>query len=148
MSKLREDYQHTSADAARTWHWLNPRPTVHGRSNTRRHAYMVENQHRKIVGYRELTPHEIALMNAIKACEASAAGVLEDVRKALTDGGTIYPSSLEYVESMRQVALAREALEVGFMHLVRAVARPVTPWGVPKSVKHIPKETNNNPLGS
>lgn len=78
---------------------------------------MTENQHRKISGYGDLDESEIALMNRIKAKEAEAAELVQLVRATIPAG-----------EPQRQVAIAIGALEEGFMRLVRAVARPASPW--------------------
>ncbi len=71
----------------------------------------MENQHRKISGYRELTAEEVAQMNAIKALGEQVKAQL-DVLAALAgiDG--------------RALAIARTELQTGFMWAVRAVARP------------------------
>lgn len=77
----------------------------------------MDNQHRKIAGYRDLSESEIALMNRIKAKEAEAAELVTLVRAAAPAG-----------EAQRQVAIATTAFEEAFMRLVRAVAQPATPW--------------------
>jgi hypothetical protein len=71
----------------------------------------MDNQHKHIKGYRDLSEAEVAAMNAIKAkaeevrelCESLPAGV---------DG--------------RWVAIAKTDLQKGFMALVRSVAQPTT----------------------
>lgn len=77
----------------------------------------MENQHRRISGYRELDESEIALMNRIKAQEAEIAELAQLVRNITPEG-----------EPRRQLAIAVTAFEEGFMRLVRAVAQPATPW--------------------
>lgn len=77
----------------------------------------MDNQHRKIAGYRELDASEIALMNRSKAKEAEIAELLAEIRAAAPAG-----------EPQRQIAMAVGAFEEGFMRLVRAVAQPVSPW--------------------
>lgn len=79
---------------------------------------MVENQHRQISGYRDLSEAEIALMNAIKAAEREVAMIHADIVSALP------PRS----EATRQAALARTEFEAAFMRLARAVAQPNSPW--------------------
>lgn len=71
----------------------------------------MENQHRKITGYRELTEDEIALMNEVKA-KAAETGALID--------------RLKYVQSVdpRWTAIASTQLQQGFMALTRAIAKP------------------------
>lgn len=73
----------------------------------------MDNQHRKINGYRELTEYEIEKMNKIK-CLAEAIGDLV--------------SELEGNETFNQrwVNLGKDDLQKGFMALTRAVAKPTT----------------------
>ena len=72
----------------------------------------------KITGYRDLSPSEIELINRIKAHESATADLVHLVRN------TVPPQS----EQSRQAAIARSDFENAFMHLVRAVANPVSPW--------------------
>lgn len=74
---------------------------------------MVENQHRKITGYRDLSEDEIALMNEIKA-EGERLAALFEKLKATT--------SLD----PRWVAEGRTDLQKGIMCWVRAVAQPTS----------------------
>ena len=77
----------------------------------------MDNQHKQIKGYRDLTAEEIALMNEIKA-HGEALGLLVDrMDKAGRDTGAI---------DTRWVAIARTQLQQGLMALTRAVARPTT----------------------
>lgn len=97
---------------------------------------MVENQHKKISGYRDLTEVEIAAMNRIKDAERLMANALlatkGEVLDALNPVRRIMlpddPNKPALDESMRQLALARTHFEEAFMHLVRAIARPDSPW--------------------
>lgn len=79
---------------------------------------MVENQHRQISGYRDLTEEEISLMNACKEQERVVAALLKRVIDAAD------PRS----EAARQAAIARTEFEAAFMRMVRAVARLMSPW--------------------
>lgn len=79
---------------------------------------MVENQHRQITGYRDLTEAEIALMNDCKEAERQIATLLRRVVE------TAEPRS----EPARQAAIARTEFEGAFMRIVRAVAKPMSPW--------------------
>lgn len=81
---------------------------------------MVENQHKKITGYRDLNEAEIAMMNRIKAHEALTAELVRSVRA----------TSGDVSQSARDIAIAQTAFEDAHIRLVRAVARPVTPWKV------------------
>lgn len=71
----------------------------------------MENQHKLIDGYRELTQEEIGTMNAIKRL-AKEVG-------ALCDGLATLENS-----DPRWIAIGKADLQKGFMALVRAIARP------------------------
>ena len=75
----------------------------------------MDNQHKKISGYRDLTQSEIDAMNSIEALEADAAELFKQV-KAIDD------------VDQRALALARTELQTAFMWFVRAVARPADPF--------------------
>lgn len=83
---------------------------------------MVENQHRKIQGYRDLTEDEIALMNAAKAFEADAARLHEQAEAMLRKLGGPSP------QQACDLAMAKTAYEDATIRLVRAIAHPVSPW--------------------
>jgi hypothetical protein len=74
---------------------------------------VVENQHQKIKGYRDLTEDEISLMNEVKG-EAEIIGKLCDTLNE-------HPSI-----DKRWLAIAKTDLQKGFMALVRAIAQPTT----------------------
>ena len=93
----------------------------------------MENQHRKIVGYRELTQEDIDLMNQIKAAGRELLQLQETVVKRNRDyADNLYfaPGSipeldrLEAAEPARWAAIARTDIQTGVMALVRAVAQP------------------------
>ena len=71
----------------------------------------MENQHRKIAGYRELSVEEIDLMNEIKA-KGIFLGELVEKLKA-TEG-----------LDQRWVSIGSTDLQTGLMALTRAVAKP------------------------
>lgn len=73
----------------------------------------MENQHREIKGYRDLTPEEIALMNDAKG-KSEDIGKLVEVLRA-TPG-----------VDQRWLSIAQTDLQKGFMALVRSIARPTT----------------------
>lgn len=73
----------------------------------------MENQHQKIIGYRDLTQEEIDLMNMVKGLAAKAGAELEIVNAA--------PDT-----DKRWVAIARTHLQEGFMALVRSIAKPTS----------------------
>lgn len=71
----------------------------------------MENQHRKITGYRDLTQSEIDTMNAIKAKCAEVGALV----KSIKEEGSADP---------RWLAIAATDLQKGFMFLTRAIAKP------------------------
>lgn len=71
----------------------------------------MENQHRQIKGYRELTQEEIDLMNAIKTKGTELGELIEKLRTA------------EGIDQ-RWVSIGSTDLQTGLMALTRAVARP------------------------
>ncbi|MFN4839668.1 MAG: hypothetical protein ACK5MB_04780 [Phycisphaerales bacterium] len=73
----------------------------------------MENQHRKIKGYRELSQLEIDAMNMIKARGEQIAQLMDDLAK------------LPDVDK-RALAIARTELQTGFMWATRAVAQPTS----------------------
>jgi hypothetical protein len=73
----------------------------------------MENQHRKISGYSELSQQEIDAMNSIKEL-ASAVGILVEELEA------------NPALDQRWVAVAKTDLQKGFMAAVRSVAQPTT----------------------
>ena len=79
---------------------------------------MVDNQHRKIKGFTELTEAEIQTINAVKVNEAKI--------KKMIDG---LQETCKHADSERWLELARDHLETGFMYAVKAVARPAGQMG-------------------
>lgn len=71
----------------------------------------MENQHRKISGYRELSQEEIDLMNEIKAKGIELGGLIEKLRAA---------NEID----QRWVSIGATDLQTGLMALTRSVARP------------------------
>jgi hypothetical protein len=71
----------------------------------------MDNQHKQISGYRDLTQEEIDGMNAVKHQEKQFNGLIDFLK---TVPGI----------DQRQVALAATHGEDAFMHAVRAIAKP------------------------
>ena len=71
----------------------------------------MENQHRKIKGYRELTQEEINLMNEVKQ-KGVELGELFEKLEALQD------------LDKRWLAIGKTDLQKGLMALTRSIARP------------------------
>lgn len=74
----------------------------------------MENQHRQIMGYRELSQTEIDAMNDVKALGVKVGEMVELL------GGR--PD----VFDPRWVAVAKTDLQKGFMAAVRAITQPTT----------------------
>lgn len=82
----------------------------------------MENQHRKISGYRELSQEEIDLMNEIKAHGVELQATIEKVH-AFLDADNAEHGSPD-AEARRWAAIAKTDLQTGLMALTRAIARP------------------------
>lgn len=70
---------------------------------------MVDNQHRKIAGYRDLSEDEIASINRLKELEKD---VFEQLNTSL------------HAPDPRHQAIAKTHLETGFMFAIKAIAKP------------------------
>lgn len=71
----------------------------------------MDNQHRRIKGYRDFSEDELAQINAVKDM-AEKVKILVDTVDDVAD------------RDGRWLAIARTDLQKGFMALVRAIARP------------------------
>jgi hypothetical protein len=103
----------------------------------------MDNQHRKIATYRELSQEEIDLMNRIKQHEAETMALMSEVemhikaQREKAKAENIAASQqllssetfrLNNAEPERWLSIARTDIQKGFMSFVRAVAQPTTPW--------------------
>lgn len=82
----------------------------------------MDNQHKHIKGYRDLTGNEIALMNEGKELAEKVGAFiakLDAIGKGEEGDAEIQPDG-------RWVAIARTQLQQGFMALTRAIAQPTT----------------------
>jgi hypothetical protein len=77
----------------------------------------MENQHRLISGYRDLSQAEIDAMNRIKETAEQARVLCEAIGNLIIYGDG---------PDARWVSIARTHLQQGFMALTRAVAKPTT----------------------
>lgn len=91
----------------------------------------MDNQHRRITGYRELNQTEIDLMNEIKALGPVIEAVLLKVQDHLKyqkadDGQPVVEITqrLKDATPERFVALGKTEFQTGLMYLTRAVAQP------------------------
>lgn len=100
----------------------------------------MDNQHRKIKGYRELSQEEIDLMNRIKAKGAELLALqaeltdligeqLADKQLAAASNDESGEAEVEYnrflaAEPFRWASIGKTDIQTGVMALVRAVAQP------------------------
>jgi hypothetical protein len=96
----------------------------------------MENQHRKITGYRELEQTEIDLMNEVKALGIQMEDTLKKVhsyiherrakahKDVVEDDNEILFNSLENATPERFLAMAKTDFQTGLMYATRAVAQP------------------------
>lgn len=76
----------------------------------------MENQHRMISGYRELSREEINLMNDAKQKEVEVIGLVKRLEDRFASEGDS--------ESLRWLAIAKTDIQKGFMALIRSIAKP------------------------
>ena len=97
----------------------------------------MENQHRKIKGYRELSQEEIDLMNRIKEAGENLRLLIVDVenhigeqygevRESLDKDAADEHQRLVAADPARWLYMAQDQLQTGIMYLVRSVAQPTT----------------------
>lgn len=73
----------------------------------------MDNQHKQIKGYRDLSQEEIDLMNRAKALAIQVGELVDEI-------------SYNTKTSDRWANIAKTDLQKGFMSLIRAVAQPTT----------------------
>lgn len=73
----------------------------------------MENQHKHIKGYRDLSEDEIALMNKAKEMAEQVGSLVEEIME--------HPDT-----DKRWAAIGKTELQKGFMSLIRGVAQPTT----------------------
>jgi hypothetical protein len=74
----------------------------------------MDNQHKKIDGYRDFDQDTADVINEIKSLERDVASLWRLTGNTDAD--------------KRELALAKTHFEDAFMHFVKAVAKPDTPW--------------------
>ena len=77
----------------------------------------MDNQHRKIKGYRDLSQAEIDLMNKIKEKAAEVGELCEELNLATFTHSEEKPD-------FRWLAIGTTDLQKGFMALTRSIAKP------------------------
>jgi len=73
----------------------------------------MDNQHKMIKGYRDLSQEEIDLMNKCKALATQVGDLCDEVAKIPNVDG-------------RWCAIGKTDLQKGFMSLIRSIAKPTT----------------------
>jgi hypothetical protein len=90
----------------------------------------MENQHRKISGYRELSQEEIDLMNEVKALGPKIEELLIKLGNHISEQrdickeDSIFSGRMNNATPERFLALAKTELQTGLMYATRAVAQP------------------------
>lgn len=80
---------------------------------------MVDNQHKKIKGYRDLTEGEIALMNEAKGLAEQCGELIAKIEVANTNAAT-KDSAID----IRWLSIGKTDIQKGFMAVVRSIAKP------------------------
>lgn len=87
----------------------------------------MENQHKHIKGYRDLSPAEIARMNEVKELAEKAGELCDRLANARVEvTHDIFSGVFTHIPDPRWVAIGRTQLQQGFMALTRAIAKPTT----------------------
>ncbi|KVR21656.1 hypothetical protein WK13_34530 [Burkholderia ubonensis] len=88
----------------------------------------MDNQHRKISGYRELSQEEIDLMNAVKAKSAEMGELVKQIRSRMVTGvsGLKGPELHAFYEADPFTWLTNGAhdIQTGVMKVIRAITQP------------------------
>lgn len=80
----------------------------------------MDNQHKHIKGYRDLSATEIASMNEVKELAALVGNLIDKL-------ATEDPQLLDSISvDKRWLAIAKTDLQKGFMSLVRSIAQPTS----------------------
>jgi len=80
----------------------------------------MDNQHKLIKGYRDLSQDEINLMNEAKAQGEQLGALIERLEAAE------FAQTSDQVPDKRALALAKTNLQQGMMWLVRSIAKPAS----------------------
>lgn len=85
----------------------------------------MENQHKKIAGYRDLTQEEIDLMNECKALSEQCGNLIERL-EYLPDPEAVMARRDISSTDKRWVFIGKTDIQKGFMSIIRAIAKPTT----------------------
>lgn len=77
----------------------------------------MDNQHKKIKGYRELSQDEIDLMNEAKELANQVGDFIKKIE-------TFSTKSMHFTADARWLSIAKTDLQKGFMFLNRSIAKP------------------------
>jgi len=83
----------------------------------------MENQHKQIKGYRDLTQEEIDLMNEGKELAEKCGDYIMKLQNLSVP---VPEGSAEIEADKRWISIAQTHLQQGFMAAIRSVARPTT----------------------
>ena len=91
----------------------------------------MDNQHKMITGYRDLSADEIELMNAVKVKAEEVRELFETVYAKLMPSEPLGATEIAEIgineyETERWMMIAQDHLQQGFMALNRAIAKPTT----------------------
>lgn len=88
----------------------------------------MDNQHKKIKGYRDLSQEEIDLMNEAKALAEQCGALCDKLQKAalkdITEPEII--KSKDILDALNWLKVGKTDLQKGFMSVIRSIARPTT----------------------
>lgn len=85
----------------------------------------MDNQHKKIKGYRDLTQQEIDLMNRVKDMAEKVQELVEEMAHMTGEPSDTAPDGTT-TPNHRWLAIGRTDLQTGFMALVRSIAKPTS----------------------
>lgn len=80
----------------------------------------MDNQHKKIKGYRDLSQEEIDLMNEGKKLAEKVGEFIEKLNKA------DFATTSDQAPDKRWVSIGSTHLQQGFMAVIRGIAKPTT----------------------
>lgn len=86
----------------------------------------MDNQHKQIKGYRDLTQEEIDLMNKIKTLAEQVGDLVAEIEMVTDEAYFSADEDNGEADATRWVYSAKKDLQLGFMQLTRAIAKPTT----------------------
>lgn len=86
----------------------------------------MDNQHKQIKGYRDLSQEEINLMNKIKTLAEQVGELVNEIEETTDEAYFNADEDNGEGDATRWVYWAKRDLQLGFMQLTRAVAKPTT----------------------